>query len=92
MNSDCMLNFLSFIQSIISVMYFALLFLQLVFSFACMFSCSYDIFSLSSARLGRNTRVHKYKEIIERHLRSFIRQFCLTLLKINMMYLVACKI
>ena len=74
MNSDCMLNFLSIIQSIISVTQFALLYLQLVFSFACMFSCSYDIFYLSCARLGRNTRVHKYKEIIERHLRSFIRQ------------------
>jgi len=58
-------------------MHCALLFLQLVFSFACMFSCSFYIFSLSSARLGRNTRVHKYKEIIKRHLRSFIRHFCL---------------
>ena len=83
MNSDCMLNFLSIIQSIISVIHFALLFLQLVFSFACMFSCSYDIFYLSSARLGRNTRVHKYKAIIERHLRSFITQFCLTILSQN---------
>ena len=30
MNRDCMLNFLSIIQSIISVMHFALLFLRLV--------------------------------------------------------------
>ena len=61
-------------------MHFALLglFLQLVFSFACMFSCSYDIFYLSCARLGRNTRVHKYKVVIERHLRPFIHQTVLS--------------
>jgi len=32
----------------------------------------------------------KYKEIIERHLRSFIRHFLSTLLKVNVMYLAAC--
>jgi len=39
----------------------------------------------------RNTRVHRYKEIIEKHLRSFIRHFCLTLFKINMTYLAASR-
>ena len=89
-NSDSMLNFLSIIP-LISVMHFALLFLQLVFSFACVFL--QFLYLLSVLRWQktdrRNTRVHKYKEIIERHLRSFIRHFCLTLLKINMIYLAA---
>ena len=56
------------------------------------FSCSFYISCLSYAgrRQTEEIRVHKYKEIIERHLRSFIRHFLSTLLKINMMYLVAC--
>ena len=38
-NSDCMLHFLSVVH-IVTVMHFSLLFLNLVFSFACMFFCS----------------------------------------------------
>jgi len=46
-----MLHFLSVVH-IVSVMQFALLFLNLVFSFACIFFCSFYIFCVSSASIG----------------------------------------
>ena len=57
-----MLNFLSIIP-IISVMHFVLLFLQLVFSFASMFSCSYDIFYLSYAGRIQTEEIHMFINI-----------------------------